>query len=96
MRSLAPSAASGGDPILAELNRALGQEIACYLRHKRQYFAAKDLGAGSVAQTFLEHAQQDFGQAQLLAARIVTLGGAPDFALSELADAHGIAMRLTA
>ncbi len=95
VREAVRPAAEVADPILAVLNDALGHEVAGYLRHKGQYFAAKDLGAGSMADELLEHARRELGQAQRLAARIVTLGGAPDFAPQELADADRIAMRLT-
>jgi bacterioferritin len=88
-------AASDVDAVVAALNQALGNQVACYLRHKRQFFAARDSGAGHAARALLDHAQLQLDQAQRLAARIVNLGGAPDFAPDELAAADRIAMRIT-
>jgi bacterioferritin len=60
------------------LNEALATEIVCVLRYKRHYYMAKGIHAKSVAAEFLEHAGEEQGHADEIAARIVQLGGAPN------------------
>jgi bacterioferritin len=73
------------DVVLRLLNEALATEIICTLRYKRHYFMAKGIHAESVAAEFLEHATDEQGHADQIAARIVQLGGAPDFSPDGLA-----------
>ncbi len=61
------------------LNDALATELVCFLRYKRHQFMATGIHAEAVAAEFLEHATQEQGHADQLAARIVQLGGEPDF-----------------
>jgi len=61
------------------LNEALATEIVCVLRYKRHYFMATGIHAEGVAAEFLQHATDEQGHADLLAQRIVQLGGAPNF-----------------
>ena len=61
------------------LNEALATEIICVLRYKRHYFMAAGINAQSVAAEFLEHANEEQVHADQIAARIVQLGGEPDF-----------------
>lgn len=61
------------------LNEALATELVCYLRYKRHFFTATGLNAGPVAAEFLEHANQELGHADRIAARITQLQGEPDF-----------------
>ena len=61
------------------LNEALATEIVCVLRYKRHYFMASGIHAESVAAEFLQHANEEQGHADLIAQRIVQLGGAPNF-----------------
>ncbi len=68
------------------LNEALATELVCYLRYKRHYFTATGLNAGPVAAEFLEHATQELGHADQLAARITQLQGEPDFNPSTLTN----------
>jgi bacterioferritin len=65
--------------VLRLLNEALATEIVCYLRYKRHYFAATGIHAEPVATEFLEHAGEEQAHADLLAKRIVELGGLPNF-----------------
>jgi bacterioferritin len=65
--------------VLRLLNEALATEIVCGLRCKRRYVMAKGARAGVVAAEFLEQASEEQGHADLIAARIVQLGGSPDF-----------------
>jgi len=61
------------------LNEALATEIVCVLRYKRHYFMASGIHAESVAAEFLQHANEEQGHADLIAQRIVQLGGEPNF-----------------
>jgi|SRR4026209_1912561 len=61
------------------LNEALATEIVCVLRYKRHYYMATGINAQSVAQEFLQHANEEQAHADQIAQRIVQLGGAPNF-----------------
>ena len=61
------------------LNDALATEIICILRYKRHFFMAQGIHADPVAKEFLQHAIDESGHADQIAARITQLGGAPDF-----------------
>jgi bacterioferritin len=65
--------------VIQVLNEALATEIVCVLRYKRHYYTASGIHAGTVAAEFLEHAQEEQEHADMLAERIVQLGGDPDF-----------------
>lgn len=60
------------------LNEALATEIVCVLRYKRHYFMASGITAQSVAQEFLEHANEEQMHADEIAQRIVQLAGEPN------------------
>jgi bacterioferritin len=72
--------------VLELLNTALATEIVCVLRYKRHYFMAQGINAKSVATEFLEHANEEQGHADQIAARIVQLGGEPNFSPDGLAS----------
>lgn len=72
------------ETVLRLLNEALATEIVCTLRYKRHYFSAKGLTSISVAQEFLEHAQEESDHADRFAERITQLGGEPDFSPATL------------
>jgi bacterioferritin len=65
--------------VLRLLNEALATEIVCVLRYKRHYFMASGINAQSVAAEFLQHANEEQAHADEIAARIVQLGGEPNF-----------------
>ena len=67
------------DVIIKILNEALATEIVCVLRYKRHYFMAQGIHADPIAQEFLQHANEEQGHADQIAARIVQLGGSPNF-----------------
>lgn len=67
------------DVVIAQLNAALATEIVCALRYKRHFFTATGLNSGAIANEFNVHAQQEQDHADWIAARIVQLGGEPDF-----------------
>ena len=71
--------AADRDQVLKMLNEALATEIVCLPRYKRHYFMATGVHAEAVAAEFLEHAVQEQAHADQIAARIVQLGGEPDF-----------------
>jgi len=66
--------------VLELLNASLATELVCVLRYRRHHFMAKGIHSQSVAQEFLDHANEELGHADQLAERIVQLGGEPDFA----------------
>ena len=68
------------------MNEALATEIVCVLRYKRHYYMATGINAQSVAQEFLQHATEEQTHADQIAARIVQLGGEPNFSPEGLAD----------
>jgi bacterioferritin len=68
------------DTVIRLLNEALATELVCTLRYKRHFYTAKGLTSASVAQEFLEHANEEQAHADQIAERIVQLGGDPDFA----------------
>src|SRR6218665_1002429 len=67
------------EQVLRLLNESLATELVCYLRYNRHYFMATGLKASVAAAEFLEHAQQELAHSDLLAERIMQLGGEPDF-----------------
>lgn len=66
------------------LNDALATEIVCVLRYRRHHFMARGIVAKSIADEFLVHSNEEQGHADLLAGRIVQLGGEPDFSPDSL------------
>src|SRR5689334_1433337 len=85
----AVTAAYKGDRkvIIDLLNQALATELVCVLRYKRHYFMASGINAEAVAQEFSQHAAEEQGHADEIAARITQLDGEPNF------DPEGLAMR---
>lgn len=67
------------ETVIRILNEALATEIVCVLRYKRHFFMASGINADSVAQEFLQHANEEQQHADQIAARIVQLGGEPNF-----------------
>jgi bacterioferritin len=67
------------ETVIRLLNEALATEIICVLRYKRHFFMASGINAQSVAQEFLQHANEEQVHADQIAQRIVQLGGAPNF-----------------
>ena len=65
--------------VIKLLNEALATEIVCVLRYRRHYFTASGIHAEGVAAEFLQHANEEQGHGDLIAQRIVQLGGEPNF-----------------
>ena len=72
--------------VLKLLNDSLATELICVLRYRRHYFMARGIQSQSVAREFLEHSNEELAHADRIAARIVQLGGEPEFAPDELTD----------
>jgi bacterioferritin len=64
--------------VIKLLNEALATELVCVLRYKRHFYTASGINAQSVAQEFLQHANEEQTHADQIAQRIVQLGGEPD------------------
>lgn len=61
------------------MNEALATEIVCVLRYKRHFYMASGINAPNAAAEFLQHATDEQTHADQIAARIVQLGGEPNF-----------------
>lgn len=72
--------------VIAVLNEALATEIVCVLRYRSHHFRATGLAAKSVAEEFLEHANEEQQHADWIAARIVQLQGEPNFDPTGITD----------
>ena len=70
--------------VLKRLNDALATELVCVLRYRRHHFMARGIHAQAVAAEFLVHSNEEQAHADQLAARIVQLGGEPDFSPDSL------------
>jgi bacterioferritin len=77
--AMTPSYGVNRETAIKVLNEALATEIVCVLRYRRHHFMASGIHAKGVAQEFLEHATEEQAHADQIAARIVQLGGAPNF-----------------
>ncbi|HRQ02367.1 MAG TPA: ferritin-like domain-containing protein [Ottowia sp.] len=65
--------------IIQLLNDSLATELVCVLRYKRHHYMADGLASPAIAAELLVHAQEEQAHADSIAARIVQLGGEPDF-----------------
>lgn len=77
--AVTPGYRADRETVVKLLNEALATEIVCVLRYKRHYFMASGINAQSVAAEFLQHANDEQTHADQIAARIVQLGGEPNF-----------------
>jgi bacterioferritin len=84
--AITPGYGADRDTVVKLLNEALATEIVCTLRYKRHYFMAKGINAEAVAAEFAEHATEEQEHADLIAQRIVQLGGEPDLSPQGLAS----------
>lgn len=65
--------------VLERLSDSLATELVCVLRYRRHHFMARGIHSQAVAAEFLVHSNQELGHADMIARRIVQLGGEPDF-----------------
>jgi bacterioferritin len=77
--AVTPGYRANRETVVKLLNEALATEIVCVLRYKRHFFMATGINAQSVAQEFLQHANEEQAHADQIAQRIVQLGGEPNF-----------------
>ena len=77
--AVTPSYGPWRDDIVKLLNDALATELVCVLRYKRHHFTAKGLATPKIAEEFLVHANEETAHGDMIAERIVQLGGEPDF-----------------
>jgi bacterioferritin len=82
--AVTPSYSSYRDDIVSLLNDALATELVCVLRYKRHYFTATGVSSPKIAEEFLVHANEEATHADRIAARIVQIGGSPDFSPDSL------------
>jgi bacterioferritin len=72
--------------VIGLLQAALATEWVCALRYRRHYYVARGVRARFAAQEFLEHANEEQQHADMIAERIVQLGGEPDLDPATLAQ----------
>ena len=75
--------------IVELLNASLATELVCMLRYRRHHFMSAQLGGiqgFSITQELLTHANEELAHADLLAQRIMQLGGEPDFSPKTLTE----------
>jgi len=76
--AVTPGYRADAKKVIEILNEALATEIVCVLRYKRHYFMAQGIHSQAVAAEFLEHANEEQGHADQIAARIIQLQGTPN------------------
>jgi bacterioferritin len=84
--AVTPSYGAHRETVLKILNEALATEIVCVLRYRRHYFMADGAVGQAIKSEFLKHAQEEQAHADLIAERIVQLGGEPDFDPASITD----------
>jgi len=77
--TVTPSYGPWRDDIVALLNDALATELVCILRYKRHHYTAKGLASPAIAEEFMVHANEETEHSDMLAERIVQLGGEPNY-----------------
>ena len=77
--AITPSYGPWRDDIVKLLNDSLATELVCILRYKRHHYTAKGLASPAIADEFLVHANEETAHADMIAERIVQLGGEPDY-----------------
>ena len=82
--AITPAYGPWRDDIVKLLNDSLATELVCILRYKRHHYTAKGLASPAIAAEVLVHANEETEHADMIAERIVQLGGEPDFSPSTL------------
>lgn len=77
--AVTPSYSADRETVLRLLNEALATELVCVLRYRHHYYVAQGLPAEAIKSEFLEHANEEQQHADLIAERIIQLGGDPNF-----------------
>ena len=84
--AITPSYGPWSKDIVKLLNDALATELVCILRYKRHHYTAKGLASPAIAEEFMVHATEETEHADMIAERIVQLGGEPDFSPATLIE----------
>ena len=84
--AITPAFGPHREAIIKLLNDALATELVCILRYKRHHFMASGLSSPAIAAEFMIHAIEETEHSDMLAKRIVQLGGEPDFSPSTLLE----------
>ena len=84
--TITPSYGPWRDDIVQLLNDSLATELVCILRYKRHHYTAKGVASPAIADEFLVHANEETEHADMIAERIVQLGGEPDFSPATLLE----------
>lgn len=82
--AITPAYGPHREAIVKLLNDSLATELVCVLRYKRHHFMASGVASPKIAEEFLVHANEESAHADLIARRIVQLGGEPDFSPTTL------------
>ena len=82
--AVTPSYGPWREDVVKLLNDALATELVCVLRYRRHHFTADGLASPKIVEEFMVHAVEEQAHADLLAQRIVQLGGEPDFSPDSL------------
>ncbi|GGY69207.1 bacterioferritin [Cellvibrio zantedeschiae] len=82
--AITPSYTADRLEVINLLNQALATELICVLRYRCHHFMARGIQAKNVAAEFLVHSNEEQAHADQIAARIVQLGGEPDFSPNTL------------
>ena len=77
--AITPAYGPWREDIIKLLNDSLATELVCTLRYKRHHYTAKGLSSPAIAEEFLVHANEETEHADMIAERIVQLGGEPDY-----------------
>jgi bacterioferritin len=84
--AITPAYGPWREDIIKLLNDSLATELVCTLRYKRHHYTAKGMASPAIAEEFLVHANEETEHADMIAERIVQLGGEPDFNPQSLLD----------
>jgi bacterioferritin len=84
--AITPAYGPWREDIVKLLNDSLATELVCTLRYKRHHYTAKGMASPAIAEEFLVHANEETEHADMIAERIVQLGGEPDFNPKSLLD----------
>ena len=84
--AVTPSYGPWREDVVKLLNDALATELVCVLRYRRHHYTADGLASPKIVEEFMVHAVEEQAHADLLAQRIVQLGGEPDFSPDSLSQ----------
>ena len=76
--AVTPSYSANRLQVLRLLDEALATEIVCVMRYRRHYFMVRGAAGEAIKGELMKHAREEQAHADLIAARIVQLGGKPD------------------